>query len=159
MGDALYRAGRTDEAIEQLKKTTQMDPNFLEVRWVLADAFAQKKMYSEAVAEWQTAMKLLGNEPGAAALGEAYKSSGYQGFLQKWIDQLLQRPTERRSSYELARLYARLGKKDEALKWLEKSYADHDGAMIFLKSEPVFDSLRSDPRFQSLLHRINFPEC
>jgi len=66
-----------------LKKTTQMDPNFPEARWVLADAFAQKKMYSEAVAEWQTAMKLLGNEPGAAALGEAYKSSGYQGSLQK----------------------------------------------------------------------------
>jgi serine/threonine protein kinase/tetratricopeptide (TPR) repeat protein len=158
MGDALYRAGRTDEAIEQLKKTTQMDPNFPEARWVLADAFAQKKMYSEAVAEWQTAMKLLGNEPGAAALGEAYKSSGYQGSLQKRIDQLLQRPAERRSSYDLARLYARLGKKEEALKWLEKGYTEHEGAMLFLKCEPAFDSWRSDPRFQVLMRRMNFPE-
>ena len=72
-------------------------------------------------------------------------------------DQLLQRPAEQRPNYELARLYALLGKKEEALKWLEKTYAEHDGAMIFLKSEPVFDSWRSDPRFQSLQQRINFP--
>jgi eukaryotic-like serine/threonine-protein kinase len=157
MGDALYRAGRTDEAIEQLKKTTQMDPNFPQAHWILAEGFAQKKMYSEAVAEWQTAMKLTGNEPGAAALGDAYKSSGYQGFLQRWIDQMLQRPAEQRLPYELARLYARLGKKEEALKWLEKAYSDRVGAMLFLKSEPAFDSWRSDPRFQSLLQRMNFP--
>ncbi len=156
-GDALAYAGRTDEGIEQLKKTTQMDPNFPEAHSSLAEAFARKKMYSEAVAEWQTAMKLSGNESGAAALGEAYKSSGYQGFLQRWIDQLLQRPAEKQLPYELARLYARLGKKEEALKWLEKAYSERVGAMLFLKSEPAFDSWRSDPRFQSLLQRMNFP--
>jgi tetratricopeptide (TPR) repeat protein len=157
MGDALAHAGRTDEGIEQLKKTTQMDPNFPEAHWTLAEAFAQKKMYSEAVSEWQTAMKLSAYEPGAMALIEAYKASGYQGFLQKWIDQLLQRPAGKQLPYELARLYARLGKK-EGLKWLEKAYAEHVGAMLFLKCEPAFDSWRSDPRFQSLMRRMNFPE-
>jgi serine/threonine protein kinase len=157
MGDAFYRAGRTDEAIEQLKKTILMDPNSPDVHGVLADAFAQKKMYSEAVAESQTAMKLSGDEPGATAVGDAYKSSGYQGFLQRWIDQLLQRPPEQRFPYELARLYARLGKKEEGLKWLEKAYAEHRSGMLFSKSDPVLDSWRSDPRFQSLQRRMNFP--
>ena len=158
MGDALSRAGRTDEAIEQLKKTTQMDPNFPEAHWTLAEAFAQKKMYSEAVSEWQTAMKLSGNEPGAMALIEAYKTSGYQGFLRRWIDQMLQRSAERQLPYETARLYARLGKKEEGLKWLEKAYGEHVGGMLFLKCEPAFDSWRSDPRFQALMRRMNFPE-
>jgi len=158
MGDAFYHAGRADEAIEQLKKTILMDPNSPDVHGVLADAFAQKKMYSEAVAESQTAMKLSGDEPGATAVGDAYKSSGYQGFLQRWIDQLLQRPPEQRFPYELARLYARLGKKEEGLKWLEKAYAEHRSGMLFSKSDPVLDSWRSDPRFQSLQRRMNFPE-
>ncbi len=158
MGDAFYHAGRADEAIEQLKKTILMDPNSPDVHGVLADAFAQKKMYSEAVAESQTAMKLSGDEPGATAVGDAYKSSGYQGFLQRWIDQLLQRPPEQRFPYELARLYARLGKKEEGLKWLEKAYAEHRSGMLFSKSDPALDSWRSDPRFQSLQRRMNFPE-
>jgi eukaryotic-like serine/threonine-protein kinase len=158
MGDALALARKVDESIEQLKKTVQMDPNFPGAHWSLGEVFIQRKMYSEAVAEWQTAMKLSGNEPQAAGLGEAYKSSGYQGFLQKWLDQQLHRSAERQPQYEIARLYARLGKKEEALKWLEKAYEEHSSGMVFMKSEPVFDALRSDPRFQSLLRRMTFPE-
>ena len=158
MGDALALARKVDESIEQLKKTVQMDPSFPGAHWSLGEVFIQKKMNSEAVAEWQTAMKLSGDEPQAAALGKTYKSSGYQGFLQQWLDQQLQRSAERRPQYEIARLYARLGKKEEALKWLEKAYEEHSSGMVFMKSEPVFDILRSDPRFQSLLRRMTFPE-
>jgi adenylate cyclase len=51
-----------------------------------------------------------------------------------------------------------LGKKDEALTWLEKAFTDRDGSMMLLKVDPVFDQLRSDPRFVSLLKRMGLSE-
>jgi predicted Zn-dependent protease len=147
-----------DEAIEQLKKAVQMDPNFLAVHWTLAQAYAQKKMYSESVAESVIGTKLRGDGTPVTALESAYKSSGYQGFLRASLEHDLQGGPDDRPTYGIAIRYARLGNKDEALKWLEKTYAQHTGNMLFVKSEPAFDSLHSDPRFQSLLRRMKFPE-
>ena len=61
------------------------------------------------------------------------------------------------SPYRIATIYAVLGEKDEAFKWLEKGVAEYDGQMDCLKMDPIVDPLRSDPRFQALLHRMNFP--
>jgi tetratricopeptide (TPR) repeat protein len=122
-----------------------------------ANAYAYKKMYSEAAAEWETAIKLSGNSRLATELGEAYKSSGYKGFLQRWLEDSLQKRSEERQPYEIAWQYAALGNKDEAINWLEKAYAAHAAGMIFMKTEPFFDSLHSDPRFQSLERRVTFP--
>ncbi len=59
----------------------------------------------------------------------------------------------------IARLYAHAREKDRALEWLEKAYEERDPAMPYVVGGlPGWDSLRSDPRFQSLLRRMNFPE-
>jgi hypothetical protein len=72
---------------------------------------------------------------------------------------LKQQPTrEYVSPYPIARVYLRLGEKEEALAWLQKGLAIHDGDMIQVKVDPDFDPLRSDPRFQDLLRRMNFPQ-
>ncbi len=55
-------------------------------------------------------------------------------------------------------IYIGLGENDLALEWLEKAYEERDVALIFLKVDPAYDSLRSDPRFQDLMRRMNFPE-
>ena len=54
--------------------------------------------------------------------------------------------------------YARLGDADHAIHWLEKSYKEHDWQMVQLRSFRVWDAIRSDPRFQDLLRRMNFPQ-
>jgi hypothetical protein len=59
---------------------------------------------------------------------------------------------------ELAVLYAGLGDKEAALSSLEKAYAAHDLQMQFLKIDPHFDSLRSDPRFQDLMRKVGLPQ-
>jgi len=59
--------------------------------------------------------------------------------------------------YPVARIYAALGKKDEALRWLEIAYKGRAPFMVFLKTEPRFDGLRCDPQFEDLLRRMNFP--
>ena len=80
------------------------------------------------------------------------------GFYQKWLEHDLQRPPDEREAYEIAILNATLANKDEAMKWLERAYAAHASNLLFVKSEPAFDSLRSDPRFNDLIRRIGFPQ-
>ena len=84
---AYYYARKYDESIEQSKKVLIMDPNRATDHFEMARAFAQKKMFQEAVDEWQTALKLIGHPAMATALGEAYKASGFPGFLQAWLDE------------------------------------------------------------------------
>jgi tetratricopeptide (TPR) repeat protein len=58
-------------------------------------------------------------------------------------------------AYRLATIYAELGRRDEAIALLERCYGARDDRLVWLKVEPFFDSLRSDPRFQDLLRRMN----
>jgi serine/threonine protein kinase/tetratricopeptide (TPR) repeat protein len=155
---AYYYAQRYDQAIEQNKQALKMDPNFISSHEELGDAYAAKKMYPEAVAAWQTAMRMFGNPALAAAAGEAFKTSGLQGFLQTSLDSALKDPAANRRAYAIARNYAFLGKRNEAVTWLEKAYAARSGGMVRLKSDPAFDSMRSDPGFQTVMKRMNFPE-
>jgi hypothetical protein len=58
---------------------------------------------------------------------------------------------------ELVSLYAGLGEKDKAFKWLERAYAERSGPLYKLRVEPTFVSLRSDPRFEAIVKRMHFP--
>jgi serine/threonine protein kinase/tetratricopeptide (TPR) repeat protein len=158
VAETYYYARKYDQAIEAYKATQKMDPNFISGHTGLALTYAQKKMYPEAVAEWQTVVRLSGNPVVASLLGETYKNSGYQGFLQASLDASLKTPVQSVPAWRIASLYAQMGKKNEALTWLEKAYAERGGGMVRLKSDPEFDSLRSEPDFVAIIHRMNFPE-
>ena len=75
------------------------------------------------------------------------------------IDEL-QAQAKRRyvSPYFIAVIYSGLGQKDEAFAWLDKAYAEHHPYLTLLKVEPVFDRLRSDPRFAELMRRVGLPQ-
>jgi tetratricopeptide (TPR) repeat protein len=137
-----------------LQKTMQMDPNIAGAHWDVAEVYVAKKMYPEAVAEWQKALTGEGDAAMSAALGEAYKTSGLPGAEQKLIEHCM----KKRFPYCVAVYYAALGKRDDAINWLEKAYAERAGGMVFLKTDPALDSLHSDPRFQTLVRRMNFPQ-
>jgi tetratricopeptide (TPR) repeat protein len=153
LGNALYFAKRYDEAIEQFKKALQLDANLVPARGGLADAYVQKKMYPEAVAEWQEILKLVGAPAQATQLEEAYRRGGFEGVLRASEDQI---PAT--NQYEAARNYALMGKKDEALASLQKAFDAHSGGLVYLKAEPVFDPMRSDPGFQAIIKKMNFPQ-
>jgi hypothetical protein len=60
-------------------------------------------------------------------------------------------------AYAMVDIYTGLGEKEEAFTWLEKAYEQHCSWLVWLKVDPELDPLRSDPRFQHLLRRMNFP--
>ncbi|MCA1617586.1 MAG: hypothetical protein LC729_04130 [Acidobacteria bacterium] len=77
----------------------------------------------------------------------------------KTLDQLKEITRQRYvSAYSFAIVYARLGEKDQAFQWLEKGYQDHALELPILKVDPLFDNLRSDPRFADLVRRVGLPQ-
>ena len=93
-----------------------------------------------------------------AALGRAYAVAGKRDEALKMLNELKERAKRSYvSPVGIAIIYVGLGEKEQAFSWLEKAYEDRSTWLIFLKVEPRFDPLRSDPRFQSLLRRMNFP--
>jgi TolB-like protein/DNA-binding winged helix-turn-helix (wHTH) protein/Tfp pilus assembly protein PilF len=151
MAEILLVARSNDEAIEQSRRTIDMDPNFAIGHYELGEAFVQKHSYNEAIAEFQKAIELSGGSvPCASNLAYAYAVSNKRNEAVKILNDLKTRSTGNAS--EIALIYVGLGDKDQAMQWLEKAYEQHFNPSILLRS--AFDPLRSDPRFQDLLHRI-----
>jgi serine/threonine protein kinase/Tfp pilus assembly protein PilF len=159
LGWVLYFAHRYGQAIEQLRKTTDLEPNYWFAHELLGAAYEQQGQFPEAIAELQKAVQLAGiiAEP-TAFLAHVYAVSGKRAEAQKLLDTLKERSRETYvPAYANAIIYAGLGERDQAVAWLERGYQARSSFMFLLKVFPVLDSLRSDPRFQDLLRRMNFP--
>jgi TolB-like protein/DNA-binding winged helix-turn-helix (wHTH) protein/Tfp pilus assembly protein PilF len=127
---------------------------------MVALCFALKKMYPEAIAISEKAVARRGRQPGDLRyLALVYGLAGRKGETQKIIGELKERS---RHHYVFpsvfAYAYLGLGDKDQALTFLERAYEEQDPALFWLKMSPIFDPLRSEPRFQALLRRVNFPQ-
>ncbi|MGH9881380.1 MAG: tetratricopeptide repeat protein, partial [Pyrinomonadaceae bacterium] len=160
IGDVLYQQRRYDQAIEQYGKALEMDPNSGIAHWALGNVYVQKGMYDEAIAEYKKSIPLSGDSPDElASLGYAYALSGKKREAQAVIEELKERSKRRYISPTIiAFVYAGLGEKDEAFAWLEKAYDGRDFILVFLKVDPTFDPLRSDPRFANLVRRVGKEE-
>jgi Tfp pilus assembly protein PilF len=156
LGWQYYVAGRNDDAVQQLKTALDMDPKFSLARRTLEQVYAQMGKQKEAVAERERVLSLSGGPELAAAIEEDFSKGGYRGVLQSSLAGLTELAKHSYvSSYTIALAYGRLGEKEEALTWLEKAYNDHDSGMVSLGVEPIFSTMRTDPRFQDLLRRMN----
>jgi TolB-like protein/Tfp pilus assembly protein PilF len=160
LGITLVSARRYDEAIEQLRKTIEMDPTFYPTYWFLGDAFRNKGDLSQAIAEYEKAAQLDPDPIVLGALGHAYATAGRKEDARKVLDKLTALSEQRYvPAYPLAVIYLALGDKDEALRWLEKSYQDRaDDVRRFIKVEPLLDPLRGDPRFEAIVQKVFAPK-
>ena len=159
LGVVYNRARRHDQASEQFEKAIELDPNSPQGHWGLGLTYLNNRMYEPAIAEQRKGLELSQEATiGVAFLGEAYAAAGCENEAQKILEQLKE-PSKHRyvTPYLVGRVYAALVKKEDAFRWLETGYRGRDAWMVSLKTEPQFDDLRSDPRFQDLLRRMNFP--
>ncbi|MGA8150584.1 MAG: protein kinase [Terriglobales bacterium] len=147
---------RYDEAIAELRKALRTEPNLPAAHLRLWGAFYAKGMHEEAIAAAKTFFEALGDKEGVQALQCGYTGAGYSGAMRQAAETLSERS---HSAYvqptQVARLYAHAGDKDHALQWLEKAYEERLPAMIHLGVDPDWNSLRSEPRFQDLMRRLN----
>ena len=122
----------------------------------LGAAYLQRGMVAEAMAAFQTAEQLSGDDPWIrVALGHAAGVLGKRAEARAVLDELIARSKrEYVSPLYIAWIYIDLGEKDRAFEWLEKAYDERAFGLLFLKVGPGYDRLRSDPRFADLLRRI-----
>ena len=111
-GYGFFFARQYDDAIDQLRKTLELDPGYVPALTVLGSAYVQKSMCQEGMVRDMT----------------------------------------------MAIIYTGLGQTEQALQWLEKSYQERSIASYMIQVTPVFDTLRSDPRFADLLRRMGLPQ-
>jgi serine/threonine-protein kinase len=158
-GRVCFYARRYDEAIAQCRRTLELNPGFYPAHLYLGWAYEQEKLYAEAISEYQKAIALeQGNPRLAADLARGYAAVGKRTEAVNIISHLEELSKRRYvPSYAMALTHAALGDASRAFQWLDKAYQDRDSQLVWLKAEPGFDSLRSDPRFQDLLRRMKFP--
>ena len=143
-----------DAAIEQERKTLQMDPDFGVARQLLAVALIQKGRYAEAleVAERESSRS-------GFVVARAHLKLGHKAAAQKVVsDFLALSKTRLVSAQRIALVYIGIEDTERAFEWLEKAFAERSMRPDFMPYDPVYDSLRSDPRFQDLLRRAGLPE-
>ncbi|HEV7797473.1 MAG TPA: tetratricopeptide repeat protein, partial [Pyrinomonadaceae bacterium] len=156
-GLVYYLGHRFDDSITECKKTIELDPTFFVARRYLGLSYAQKGMYKEALAEFEKAIAASG---GSSLMRAEYAHTlalaGDANKAQTELASLIELKKQKYiSAYHIAAIYVGLKDKDRAFEWLETAFQDRADWMAFLKVDPRFDSLHSDPRFIDLLHRMN----
>lgn len=159
-GWILYLGRHYDQAIDQYRGTLEMDSNFALAHAYLGRAYVRTGNYEQAILECQTATRLSEGHPFYTAwLGYAYAMAGNRKEALRILNDL--EVISRRkyvAAHDIAVIYAGLGEQSKALEWLKKAYDERSSTVLQLAVEPEFDSLRPDPRFQDLLHRVGFPQ-
>jgi DNA-binding NtrC family response regulator/TolB-like protein len=151
-----FMAREYEAALEQSFKTLEMEPLFAPAQHTLGLALAQLGKHEEAIAAFQRALTGSGGNPvPLAALAHVYALAGRGREATEKLHELRQLCREAYvPPYWMALVHAGLDEKDAAFEWLERAYEDRDVWLVWLKREPRFDVLRSDPRFEHLLRQI-----
>jgi TolB-like protein/Flp pilus assembly protein TadD len=153
LGLAFVWVGQYENAIAQLQKTLEMDESFIRTHQILGKVYLHQKRYDEAIGECEKARQLNNDNQSLVQLGYAYAVSGRKSEAQSTLTRLIELWKQGRAlPSDVAMVYTGLGDRDRAFEWLEKSYAKHEN-LSFLKIDPSFETLRSDPRYVSLLRR------
>lgn len=157
VGRVLYHARRYDEAISELESVLALDPDRAFARIFLAESYEEKGKCPEALEQFHKFGEAIHNFDTAAA-ARADAACGNLAEARRIVAKIEQDPDYRLyNSMWIASIYARLGQKDRAFQWLDRAYQNHDYFLSFLKVHPYMDPLRTDPRFDALLKRLNFP--
>jgi DNA-binding winged helix-turn-helix (wHTH) protein/tetratricopeptide (TPR) repeat protein len=155
-GWLLFFARQYDRAIDQLRKTIEMEPNFPLAHWLLGMSREQLGQIEEAVPAFRKAVSLSQDIPFAlASLGHALARSGNRDEAHAVLGQLSDLSDRRYvSPHSVATVHVGLGRTSEALEWLNRAADERSNWMIFLNVDPVFDPLRSEPEFEQIIRRV-----
>lgn len=154
-GNIFYFQRNHASAIETYEQALSMDPNSGLAHWSLGNALLQAHRIDESIAEYQKSIPLSGDSPDEpASLAYAFAVTGKPTEARKIINELSGRGNSYVPKSLNASIYGALGEKDKAFDLLEQAFRERDSLLVYLKVDPIFDPLRSDPRFPILLKRI-----
>lgn len=155
-----YYNNNSKKALQTMGTTVSLFENntFIRLNDIRINNYAGK--YDNAVIAFRKYISLFGQHLYPYILGHAaiaYYKTGQKDSAQKFLNEIIIRSKQSpvgSPSYFAAGIYTAMGKNDEAIKWLQKAYTDHEVEMYWLKVEPLFKPLRNDPRFKALLNKV-----
>lgn len=154
-GDILRYARRYDAALEKYHEALNLNPNNSLAHAQMAEAYEAQGRFAEAVKSYAQALALSGDGPEIiSTLDDAYRRFGMPGYWRKSLELMKKAALEKPGlAFPLASLYLKVGEKDRALELLEQASQQRQPALIYLNVDPLYDSLRAEPRFVALLER------
>jgi len=154
-GWIFYHARQYDRALEQIRKSLDMDPTFARGHWAISEPLEQQQKYQEATTELEKARQIDETPIMLALLGHLYAVTGKTSDARRIVTQLNALSKQAYvDPYFLAEIHTALGDRDQAFQELEKAYEQRSSWLVWLKVEPKFDSIHDDARYTSLLKRI-----
>lgn len=159
LGWASYFLGEYEEAIELYEGVVAMDPEFVVVPWFLGPAYVQAGRCDDAVDLYEEWIGRIGEHPGLMSLlAQAHALAGREAEARDVYARLEQR-AKRAPIFPdyLALVHAALGEADQAFEWLEKALEERCWVLVFLRVDPAYRNLRSDPRFDALTRKLGLP--
>jgi len=151
----LYEAGRYDEAIDQFKKTEELFPNYQLIN--MGPSYEKKGMFDEAVKEYLAAESRWGlPDSYIQTLKQTYAAAGWTAYWKKRLE-FATAKEKHVPAFVFASYYVHLKDNDAAFAWLRKGLEQHEPELITLPVDPIWESLRSDPRFAQLIRQIGLP--
>jgi len=159
LAQALLHARQFDVALSEARARSEAQPDNASLRAMLVDAYVQKGMEKEAAQEWEAALQLAENQEAALEVHRAFEQGGLKAVF-KWKLTDLREQVDRGEyipPLELADAYASLKLRNDTLQQLEQAYQEHDPWLVHLHTNPTYDFLHSDPRYQAIVKKIGLP--
>ena len=158
LGWALIRMRQFDAALNEARTRSDVQPNNPDLHYLLAYTYFYKGMEKESEEESERYLQLTGDKDQLAEQIRVYRRGGFRAVLE-WKVEVLKRKAAKQyvSPSDFVDAYAQLGRKEETIHYLEKSYQEHAPHLVFLQSDPAFDFLRSDPRYRDIVNKMGLP--
>ena len=160
VGQAFYWARQYDQAIAHFRKALEIDPNVRAAYSGLVYAFVQQGLFAEALAACQQLVDRWGRDPWTLwDLGYASAVSGQHDQARRVLAELhLQAQTIYVKPLAFAWIAIGLNETEQAMTWLEQAYSERDPHLTLLNADPVYDRLRTDPRFITLVQKVGLSQ-
>lgn len=165
LANYFFYQGNYEESIQLTRRDLERQPDDGLTHYGQYQTYALAGMYPEAIEELKQAFKLMGFEETASEVDRAYRKAGFHAALRTWAvsDEKMHKSGLIYTPGMLAEIYCLLGDKNRALYWLEDAYRHKyslgaDGGLLWLKGNPFYGPLRSDPRYADLVRRVGLPQ-
>jgi eukaryotic-like serine/threonine-protein kinase len=150
-GRILYRTHKYEEAIPHFKRALELEPRSYSAHVRLGDVYAKLGRYDDAINIFEKAARLRSDGFHQIRIARVYALMGRQREARQMVSGAKAAP------FDIAGVYVALGDRDEAFRILEKAIAERNSLLVFVKEDPSFDNLHSDPRWRELLRRMRYP--
>ncbi|HKB99193.1 MAG TPA: winged helix-turn-helix domain-containing protein [Terriglobales bacterium] len=155
---ALLYAHQFDAALQEALARSEVQRNDATLVWIAGDIYTYKGMQVEGVQEWERALLLWGDKKHAAEMQLAFRRGGFLAVLDSNLSDVQRTATTKYvSPIEFAFCYARLGRKDETIRYLERAYQEHTPFLVHLPHDPSFYFVHSDARYQAIIKKMGLP--